>query len=192
MRFSLVLTAALSLPVLVNTQPQTGYPTGTPPPPAPTPSVPPSNSTHINVSAVFSMAPIVTNAPPQVQISPGLYTPSSFTASKGTTITFYFPVYELFQCLSSMLMHAICRSTELHSATQGSFDNPCVYLNDTRGAGFDSGAQSGTQFTIRITNDQERKQSPCHFFPLWCNDFTRQPFGFSARFRATVVSEWLG
>ncbi len=43
--------------------------------------------------------------------------------------------------------------------TQGSFDSPCVYLNDTDGAGFDSGLQSGKQFTIRITNDQERRQN---------------------------------
>jgi hypothetical protein len=89
-------------------------------------------------------------------------------------------------------MPAICRTSDPHSATQGSFDDPCVYLNDTEGAGFDSGVQSGTKFTIQITNDQERRQTSCRFFPLWCNDFTRQPSGFSARLRATVVSEWLG
>ncbi len=67
-----------------------------------------------------------------------------------------------------MLMRAICRTTDLHSVTQGFFDDPCVYLNDTDGMGFDSGLQSGKQFTIRITNDQERRQTSCHFFPLWC------------------------
>jgi hypothetical protein len=70
-----------------------------------------------------------------------------------------------------MLMHVICRLTELHSATQGSFDDPCIYLDDAEGAGFDSGAQSGKQFTIQITNDQERKQTSYHIFPLWCIDF---------------------
>jgi len=29
-------------------------------------------------------------------------------------------------------------------------------------------------------------------FSLWYNTSTRQPFGFSARLQATVVSEWLG
>jgi hypothetical protein len=91
-----------------------------------------------------------------------------------------------------MLMHAICRTSDPHSATQGSFDDPCVYLNDTDGAGFDSGVQSGKEFTIRITNDQERRQTSCHFFPLWCNDVMGQLSGFSVRLRATVVSEWLG
>jgi hypothetical protein len=65
-----------------------------------------------------------------------------------------------------MLMHTICRLTELHSATQGSFDDPCVYLNDTEGTGFDSGELSGKQYTIKITNDQERGQTSYHFFPL--------------------------
>jgi hypothetical protein len=114
MRFSLTFAAALFLPAL-------GYPAA---PPASTPPVPPSNSTHISV-----------------QISPGLYTPSNFSASKGTFVTFYFPVL-----------------TELHSATQGSFGDPCVYLNDSSGTGFDSGSSSGQQFTIQITNDQE---------PIW-------------------------
>ena len=66
-----------------------------------------------------------------------------------------------------MLTHAVCRGAELHSVTQGSFDDPCVPLNGPDGVGFDSGLQSGKQFTIRITNDQERKQtSSCHFFSL--------------------------
>jgi hypothetical protein len=40
--------------------------------------------------------------------------------------------------------------------TQGSFENPCVHLDVSGiGTGFDSGLQSGKQFTIRITNDQQ-------------------------------------
>jgi len=76
-----------------------------------------------------------------VSITPGIYHPSNFTASNGTIVTFYFPT-----------------TSDPHSATQGSFDDPCVYLNDTYGAGFDSGVQNGTRFTIKITNDQE---------PIW-------------------------
>jgi hypothetical protein len=65
-----------------------------------------------------------------------------------------------------MLMHAICRTSDPHSATQGSFDDPCVYLNDTYGAGFDSGVQNGTRFTIKITNDQERRQNTLSLLSL--------------------------
>jgi len=59
-----------------------------------------------------------------------------------------------------LIMHAICRGP--HSVTQGSFANPCVYL----AGGFDSGLQNSKEFSITITNDQERKQtifliSPC-------------------------------
>ncbi|KAI0282552.1 hypothetical protein BGY98DRAFT_954648 [Russula aff. rugulosa BPL654] len=98
----------------------------------------------VNAQAGYSPpAPSATSTPPAppVLISPGLYTPQNFTAKTGTYVTFYFPVL-----------------TELHSATQGSFDDPCIYLDDAEGAGFDSGAQSGKQFTIQITNDQE---------PIW-------------------------
>ncbi len=56
-----------------------------------------------------------------------------------------------------MLMYALCSGSLPHSVTQGSFQNPCVYLSGTGGTGFDSGLQTGKQFTIRITNDQERK-----------------------------------
>lgn len=62
-------------------------------------------------------------------------------------------------------MHdVLCRGSLPHSVTQGSFANPCVYLNGTSGTGFDSGLQAGKQFTIRITNDQERREISCHFF----------------------------
>ena len=63
-------------------------------------------------------------------------------------------------------MHALCRGALAHSVTQGSFANPCVYLNGTGGTGFDSGLQTVKHFTIQITNDQERRQTSCHFFPL--------------------------
>lgn len=79
-----------------------------------------------------------------VQVGAGghlVFSPSNFTASNGTTVTFIFPSGSL-----------------PHSVTQGSFANPCVYLNGTGGAGFDSGLQTAKQFTIRITNDQQ---------PIW-------------------------
>ena len=101
-----------------------------------------------------------------------MYNPSNFTASNGTTVTFIFPSYELhLYYLFPMLMHSLCRGTLAHSVTQGSFGNPCVYLNGAGGTGFDSGLQIGKEFTIQITNDQERRQTSCHFFPLWPNAF---------------------
>jgi plastocyanin len=97
--------------------------------------------------AVALFFPVIVNAQNQngnvtVQVGPGLsFNPSSFSASNGTNVTFVFPP-----------------SVTPHSVTQGTFENPCVYLNGSDGAGFDSGFQSGKQFTIRITNDQE---------PIW-------------------------
>ena len=148
-------------------------------------ATPPGRIVHCSLSLIFLL---------RFKLPLGYTPPSNFTASNGTTVTFYFPVYELSHYnLFEMLMHAKCRSSELHSATQGPFDDPCVYLNDTDGAGFDSRAQSGDQFTIQmITNDQERRQTFCHFFLLWSNNFTQQLSIFSARYRATVISEWLG
>jgi len=72
-----------------------------------------------------------------------VYSPSNFTASNGTIVTFIF-------------------ITGPHSVTQGSFADPCVYLAAQGGnpAGFDSGLQTGKQFSIQITNDQE----PIYFF----------------------------
>lgn len=45
-----------------------------------------------------------------------------------------------------------------HSVTQSSFAEPCTYLAAANGSsgGFDSGLQTAVQFTINITNDQER------------------------------------
>jgi len=63
-----------------------------------------------------------------------VHIPSNFTALNGTNVTFYFPTYELHHYyLSEMLMRVRCRSTRPHSVTQASFDDPCVYLNDTDG-----------------------------------------------------------
>jgi len=74
-----------------------------------------------------------------------VYSPSNFTASNGTTVTFIIPSGSI-----------------SHSVTQGSFANPCVYLAATGGnpAGFDSGLQAGKNFSVQITNDQE----PVWFF----------------------------
>ncbi|KAH9985574.1 hypothetical protein BJV77DRAFT_108698 [Russula vinacea] len=92
-----------------------------------------------------------------------VYSPSNFTASNGTTVTFFFPSYDSYHCCPFvMLMHAICRGSIAHSVTEGSFANPCVYLAAAGGnpAGFDSGLQTAKEFTIQITNDQE----PVWFF----------------------------
>ncbi|KAN0141340.1 Cupredoxin [Lactarius tabidus] len=72
-----------------------------------------------------------------------VYTPSAITAANGTTVTFVF-------------------TDEPHSVTQSTFDNPCTYLAAANGSsgGFDSGLQTGKQFTLTITNDQE----PVWFF----------------------------
>ena len=65
-----------------------------------------------------------------------------------------------------MLMRVLRRTPIPHSVTQGSLENPCSYLNGSSGAGFDSGLLSGSakQFTIRITNDQQRRQKAFSFF----------------------------
>jgi len=147
MKYSIVsLAAALFVPALVNAQydyPPAGTTTtdagsssaasvaassAAPASSATTPAVPASNSTNINV-----------------QVAPGgdlVYSPNNFTASNGTTVTFFFlaPI--------------------THSVTQGSFASPCVPLAATGAnpAGFDSGLQTGKQFSIKITNDQQ---------PIW-------------------------
>ncbi|KAN0105455.1 hypothetical protein V8E52_011049 [Russula decolorans] len=100
--------------------------------------------------AAALLLPVIVNAQNSsstsvnVQVGAGgqlVYNPSNFTASNGTTVTFSFPSGSL-----------------AHSVTQGSFASPCVYLNGTNGTGFDSGLQTGKQFTILVTNDQE---------PIW-------------------------
>jgi len=96
--------------------------------------------------AAALLLPVIVNAQTTVNVQVGaggklVYNPSNFTASNGTSVTFTFPTGSL-----------------AHSVTQGSFANPCVYLNGTSGTGFDSGLQTGKQFTIQITNDQ---------IPIW-------------------------
>jgi hypothetical protein len=61
------------------------------------------------------------------------------------------------------------RNSNSHSITQGSFAHPCVYLAAAGGkpAGFDSGLQTGGQFSINITNDQQRKPN-IFVFLLYC------------------------
>ncbi|KAF8497057.1 hypothetical protein F5888DRAFT_321829 [Russula emetica] len=145
--------------------------------------------------------PVLVNAQSNVTVQVGaggqlVYNPSNFTASNGTRVTFIFPSYELhLYYLFAMLMHALCRGSLAHSVTQGSFANPCVYLNGTGGtaAGFDSGLQTEKQFTISITNDQERRQRHLVIsFPCGLTTFARQPSSGSAKIRATVALEWLG
>jgi len=140
MKFSLTLAVAVFLSALVNAQSSSYVRSSTPT------AIRPSTSSSSSASSAPSVSPS-SAAPPSdstrinVQVATGLYNPSNFTASNGTIVTFYFP-----------------SSPALHSVTQGYFDNPCVYLNDKGGAGFDSGLQSGKKFTIRITNDQK---------PIW-------------------------
>jgi hypothetical protein len=59
-----------------------------------------------------------------------------------------------------MLMQCTCRDSGDNSVTQSSFADPCVYLITSSGnpAGFDSGLQNGKLFSVKITNDQLRKQ----------------------------------
>jgi plastocyanin len=145
MKFSVSLAAALFVPVLVNAQydyppassaaagsatsPAAGSTAATPTASAiPSTVIPPSNSTNINV-----------------QVAPGgqlVYNPNNFTASNGTTVTFFFlaPI--------------------MHSVTQSSFGDPCTPLaaNGSNSAGFDSGLQTGKEFSITVTNDQQ---------PIW-------------------------
>jgi len=97
---------------------------------AATPSASASNSNNVNVVVGAGGALV--------------YNPSDITAANGTSVTFVFA------------------QNVPHSVTQSTFANPCTYLAAGNGssAGFDSGLQTGKQFTITITNDQE----PVWFF----------------------------
>ena len=88
------------------------------------------------------------------------YDPSNFGANNGTVVTFIFPSYEFPTVLMCIADDISCRDSAPNSVTQGGFDNPCVYLTASGGnpGGFDSGLQNGKLFSIRITNDQQRKQ----------------------------------
>jgi len=95
-----------------------------------TPSASASNSNIINVAVGAGGAL--------------LYSPSDVTAANGTTVTFVFS------------------QSVPHSVTQSTFASPCTYLAAGNGssAGFDSGLQTGKQFTLTIKNDQE----PVYFY----------------------------
>ncbi|KAI9455578.1 hypothetical protein BJY52DRAFT_636410 [Lactarius psammicola] len=143
MKLSLAL-AVVFLPVIVNAQ----YG-------APDPA--PSSSSSASSPAVPS-APASSSNSVNVDVAPGgalAFNPSNFTAANGTTVTFFFP------------------QSGTHSVTQSTFANPCTYLAAASGSsgGFDSGVQTAKQFTITITNDQQRKPTfpslSLFFFPSW-------------------------
>jgi plastocyanin len=140
MKFSLALAAALFLPALVKAQ--YGDPT-----PTSTESSTTGTSSSSSAAATSTAVAASNSTNINVQVAAGglVYSPSNFTASNGTTVTFTFPSGSI-----------------THSVTEGSFGNPCVYLAATGGnpAGFDSGLQAGKEFSIQITNDQ----SPVYFF----------------------------
>ena len=168
MKFSLAWTAVF-LPVFVNAQSSSSSSSS-----AAAPSASASNSNNINVCRPSVMLSIFVDVP-QVVVSPGgalAFSPSNITATNGTSVTFVFPQYELpyVMYLQWYSHHSADRSVA-HSVTQSTFENPCTYLAAGNGssAGFDSGLQTAKQFTITITNDQERKPtflSPSLFFPF--------------------------
>lgn len=129
-----VLTSLL-LSIVANAQiygPAPGGNTGNTPTvaaPVSAPSAPPSTSSQINVDVAAG--------------GNFVFNPSNITASNGTLVTFFFPGGSL-----------------AHSVTQSSFDEPCTYLAAANGSsgGFDSGLQTGVQFTINITDDTQ---------PIW-------------------------
>ncbi|KAJ3008599.1 hypothetical protein NUW54_g3092 [Trametes sanguinea] len=134
--FASAFTLAL-LPLLAAANPQIYGPAPGPAPAtsaqaaAAAPSAPPSSSGQINID-----------------VAPGgnfVFSPANVTASNGTLVTFFFPDV----------------AGVSHSITQGDFSNPCQPIAAQNGQnGFDSGLQSGTQFTLNVTNDQ----IPIYFF----------------------------
>ncbi|THU92905.1 hypothetical protein K435DRAFT_725860 [Dendrothele bispora CBS 962.96] len=71
-----------------------------------------------------------------------MFSPNNITAPVGTLVTFWFPTL----------------NNGPHSVTQSSFADPCTFLqansSSNAPAGFDSGLQSATTFTINVTDDQ--------------------------------------
>jgi len=137
--------AALYLPLLANAQ----Y--GAPPPETDSYSettTAQSSATLTSTSSSSTSVPASNSTNIFVQVAAGgklVYNPANFTAKNGTTVTFIIPSGSI-----------------AHSVTQGSFSPTCQYLAASGGnsAGFDSGLQSGKQFSIQITNDQ----APIWFF----------------------------
>jgi plastocyanin len=129
MMFSSVL-CLFSLPLLAAAQ--YGY--------GPNPS---TGGTTAAAAAPVPTAPA--NTPGHININVGagglVYSPTNVAAPNGTIVTFYFPASP-------------------HSVTQSSFAKPCTYLaaNGSAPAGFDSGITTGTQWSIKITNDAK---------PIW-------------------------
>ena len=119
-----------------------------------------SNNGDVNVRSAFVILPIFIDVP-QVVVSPGgalTYNPSNFTASNGTNVNFMFAQYEFVpSCYNDA--HTFLSRNIAHSVTQSTIESPCTYLAGGNGtaSGFDSGIQSALQWTITITNDQERK-----------------------------------
>ena len=104
------------------------------------------------------------------------------------------PRVQVVPLLPTRIAYALYSSSISHSVTQGYFGVPCAYLAASGGnpAGFDSGLLSGKQYSLDITNDQERTQTNCYFISLVVKRLHAQPSFSSARPRVTVVSEWLG
>ncbi|KAL4251639.1 Serine-rich & Multicopper Oxidase-related [Abortiporus biennis] len=121
-----------ALPLLALASPQYGYG------PAPGPS-----TASTTAAAALTVPSSTAN---QINVNVGgsglTFSPSSFNASNGTTVNFYFP------------------SSLQHSVTQSTFANPCSPLSGSNGTGFDSGLTQGTVYSIQITNDQ----TPIWFF----------------------------
>lgn len=86
-----------------------------------------------------------------------VFHPANITAPVGTLVTFWFPV----------------GNNGPHSVTQSSFADPCTFLqansSANTGAGFDSGLQSATTFTINVTDSS----------PIWfhCKQITHCGMG---------------
>jgi len=98
-------------------------------PAAAVPSAPANTPGNINIDVAFQ--------------GKFVFNPSNFSAPNGTKVNFFFP-----------------NSPISHSVTQSSFGAPCTYLAAANGSsgGFDSGLQTGKQFTITITDDAK---------PIW-------------------------
>ncbi|THH14322.1 hypothetical protein EW146_g5992 [Bondarzewia mesenterica] len=146
MMFTTVLTSLL-LPIVVSAQVY-----------GPAPGGGGSPATSSSASAAVPSAPPSTSSQINVDVAAGgsfVFNPSNFTASNGTLVTFFFPSGSI-----------------AHSVTQSSFAEPCTYLAAANGSsgGFDSGLQTGVQFTVNITDDTK---------PIWfhCKQVTHCGLG---------------
>lgn len=122
-----------------------------------------SNDGDVNVRRAFVILSIFIDVP-QVEVSPGgafTYNPSNFTAPNGTNVNFMFAQYVFVpSCYNGAhIFSFLCTRNIAHSVTQSTIASPCTYLagGNGSGGGFDSGIQTALQWTLTITNDQERK-----------------------------------